>query len=162
MALEGIDSVVEAFFASYRAAFERSDVEAIAGHFGDSVHIASDTGSGVRLEVATGPRWRATVEQLVWLYRTLDVGRAEIRALKTIGLSPRLAQASVEWALFDRRGDALYEFRALYTLAGEGPSCRIVAIAHDELPQSRQYLTRRHPPGVPPDGTSSASEQPGR
>ena len=144
---EGVPRAVEPFFASYREAFERGDAAAIAEHFGESVHVASDTGLGVRLELATGAEWRAGIDRLVALYRALDVGTAEPRNLKVVGLSERLAQASVRWALFDRRGRALYEFGALYTLAREGAGWRIVAIAHDEVPQSRQHRARHGPPG---------------
>jgi len=135
---------IELFFASYREAFERADVAAVAAHFGESVHVASDTGAGVRLELSTGAEWRAVIERLLTLYRAIGVGRAEPRGLDVVGLSERLAQASVGWALFDDDGRALYEFRALYTLAHDGTRWRIVAVAHDELPQSRRYLAS-HP-----------------
>jgi len=61
MVVEGIGSVVEAFFASYRAAFESSDVEAVAEHFGNTVPVASDTGSGLRVELVTRAKWRAII-----------------------------------------------------------------------------------------------------
>jgi hypothetical protein len=152
MSRERVESVVEAFIASYRRAFERGDPEAILGHFGKSVHLVSDTGTDVRAELLTRAEWRRTVEQLVSRYRTLGVGRIELRALDTTGLSERLVQTRVTWALLDRRGDALYEFSALYTLTCDGTSCLVVAVAHDELVRSRRDLIQRPSPG---DATSS-------
>jgi hypothetical protein len=97
MSRERVESVVEAFIASYRRAFERGDPEAILGHFGKSVHLVSDTGTDVRAELLTRAEWRRTVEQLVSRYRTLGVGRIELRALDTTGLSERLVQTRVTW-----------------------------------------------------------------
>ena len=148
---------VESFFTSYREAFERGDTAALAAHFGDSVHVASDTGSEVRLELLTGAAWRAAIERLLALYRALGVGGAEPRSVAVVAVSERLAQASVRWALSDRGGRALYEFRALYTLTHDGTRWRIVAIAHDELPQSRRYLARHPPSDRPPDTTPPAA-----
>ena len=139
---EEIAPTVERFFTSYREAFERGDTSALAEHFGESVHVASDTGSGVRLELATGAEWRATIERLVALYRTLSVGQAVPGSFEVAAVSERLAQASVRWALSDRAGRALYEFAALYTLIHDGARWRIVAIAHDEVAQSRRLLAR--------------------
>lgn len=143
-----VDAMVGAFLASYRTAFERRDVAAIAAHFGDAVHVASDTGSGVHLQYVARAEWSGVLERLVSQYRALDLGRADVRVVATAAVSPRLAQARVDWALFSRAGDALYEFAALYTLACEGRSCHIIAIAHDEVARSRR--ARGAPPGATP------------
>jgi ketosteroid isomerase-like protein len=150
-------SAVESFFTSYREAFERADAAAVAEHFGESVHVASDTGSGVRLEFMTGADWRGTIEQLLARYQALGVSTAEPQNVEVVGVSERLAQASVHWALSDRDRRALYEFQALYTLTRDGTRWRIVAIAHDELPQSRRYLVHHPLAGKPPDGTPPAA-----
>lgn len=130
-----IVSEVESFFTSYREAFERSDAAAVAGHFGESVHVASDIHSGVRVDFMTGAEWRAAIEQLLARYQTLGVKTAEPRRLEVLEISARLAQASLHWALSDR-DRALYDFQALYTLASDGTRWRIVAIAHDEFLRS--------------------------
>ncbi|HEX6308038.1 MAG TPA: hypothetical protein VFZ69_07615 [Longimicrobiales bacterium] len=127
----------EAFITSYRAAFERRDVDAIVAHFGASIHVASDTGEGVRSNLFTHAEWRSVVEGLVSQYRALDAARAEVRSLDTTGISPRLFQAAVTWALFDGGGRELYEFRAVYTLVAENDAVRVTAIAHDEMAQAR-------------------------
>jgi hypothetical protein len=134
--------VVEAFFESYRAAFERMDAPAIAGHFTHPVHLASDTGGGVRLETLTAEEWRDTLDRILAMYRAIDVSAAQWGALTSDALSSRLVQARVAWSLRDRAGHPLYEFNALYTLARHDDSFRIAAIAHDEIPQYRRCLAR--------------------
>lgn len=135
-------TTVKAFFTSYRNAFERRDIAAIEEHFGDAVHVASDTGSGVHVRYVSRAEWRGVIEQLVSQYRALDVAIADIRSLEVTPISDRLAQAHVSWALSSRSGSILYEFAAAYTLACEDQRCRIVALAHDEIAQARRARRR--------------------
>lgn len=135
---EAVQTTVESFFASYRSAFERRDIAAIEEHFGDAVHVASDTGSGVHAQYVSRADWRRVIEQLVSQYQALDVAAAETRSLQVTSISDRLVQAHVSWALSSRSGSLLYEFAAAYTLACEGQRCRIVALAHDEIAQARR------------------------
>ncbi len=151
MASDELLPTVGAFLASYRSAFERRDVAAVAALFGDAVHVASDTGTSVHVQCVARAEWRSVVEQLVAEYQALDVGRADVRALAVATVSDRLVQARVDWVLFSRSGNALYEFVALYTLACEDRTCRIVAIAHDEVARSR----RARP--APPVGAGAGS-----
>lgn len=131
-------ALVESFLASYREAFERADAAAVAEHFGESVHVASDTGSGVHVEFMTGATWRSAIEQLLARYRALGVSRAEPQKLEVVCVSERLALANVYWVLSNRERHVLYEFHALYTLMNDGARWRIVAIAHDEVLQARR------------------------
>lgn len=137
MTAEALKATVEAFFASYRSAFEQGDVAALVEHFGEVVHVASDTGRGVHVACFAGPQWRGVLEQLVAQYRRLEVERAEVRTLAAGVISTRLLQARVDWRLHNRAGDVLYDFSAQYTLVCDGPTCRIVAIAHDEQARAR-------------------------
>ena len=57
-------------------------------------------------------------------------------------ISPRLVQASLHWALMDANRAPLYEFDALYTLARHSEKFRIIAIAHNEIPQYRRCAER--------------------
>jgi hypothetical protein len=57
-------------------------------------------------------------------------------------ISPRLVQASLHWALMDGKRAPLYEFDALYTLARHSEKFRIIAIAHNEIPQYRRCAER--------------------
>jgi|SRR5687768_3414679 len=155
MASDELLATVEAFFASYRNAFEQGDAAAIAAHFGDTVHVASDTGSGVQLQYANHTEWRHVVQQLVTRYRALDVRRADVRALSATAVSAVLAQARVDWRLYDGSGEVVYEFTALYTLTRDGSTCRIVAIAHDEVARSRRSRVGR--PAAPPASEDAGS-----
>jgi hypothetical protein len=141
---------VRAFFTSYCAAFIRQDAPAIARHFADSVHVASDGGDAVSVRVASAAEWRKTIDRLLEMYRAIHFGSAEATGLGTDALSPRLVQARVRWALYDRATRPLYEFDALYTLARHTELFRIVAIAHNEIPQYRGCLSRLRSERVQP------------
>jgi len=137
-----ITADVRAFFTAYCTAFIRLDAPAIAGHFADQVHIATETGKTVRVQVATGAEWRKAIDQLLEMYRAINFGSAEATALSVDALSPRLVQASVRWALRDRTTAPLYGFDALYTLARHEERFRIIAIAHNEIPHYRRCAER--------------------
>ena len=137
-----ITADVRSFFTSYCTAFIRQDAPAIAKHFADSVHVASDSGNDVSVRVASAAEWRRTIDRLLEMYRAIDFGSAEATGLGTDALSPRLVQARLRWALRDRAGRPLYEFDALYTLARHTELFRITAIAHNEIPHYRDCLSR--------------------
>jgi hypothetical protein len=76
------------------------------------------------------------------MYRAINFGSAEVTAMSVHPISPRLVQASLHWALRDGNRAPLYEFDALYTLARHSEKFRIVAIAHNEIPQYRRCAER--------------------
>jgi hypothetical protein len=133
---------VRAFFTSYCTAFIRLDAPAIARLFADQVHLASETGKSVRTQVANAAEWRKMIDQLLEMYRAINVGWAEVTAISIHALSPRLVQARLRWALQDTARAPLYEFEALYTLARHDKTFRIVAIAHNEIPHYRRCVER--------------------
>jgi hypothetical protein len=137
-----ITADVRAFFTLYCTAFIRQDAPAIAKHFADLIHVASDTGDDVTVQVATAAEWRTTIDRLLERYRAIDVGSVEAIGLATDALSPRLVQARLRWALRDKSARPLYEFDAMYTLARHTETFRITAIAHNETPQYRSCLAR--------------------
>ncbi len=137
-----ITADVRAFFTSYCTAFIRQDAPAIARHFADLVHVASDTGDDVSVHVATADEWRKTIDRILTMYRAIDVGFLEATGLATDALSHRLVQARLRWALSDRAGRPLYEFDAMYTLARHTETFRITAIAHNEIPEYRRCLAK--------------------
>lgn len=130
------------FFESYRLAFERLDASAIADHFAYPSHITSDTGEIVLLPVVTKPDWTRQIEQLLAMYRAIDFASAHVLNLASTELSPCLVQAMVDWALQDITGSLLYTFQAAYTLAKIDDAFRISGIAHNEIPNYREYLSR--------------------
>jgi hypothetical protein len=137
-----ITADVRAFFTSYCTAFIRLDASAIAGHFADQVHLASETGKSIRTQVASGAEWRKTIDQLLEMYRAINVGWAEVTAISIHALSPRLVQARLRWALQDTARAPLYEFEALYTLARHDEKFRIISIAHNEILHYRACVER--------------------
>ena len=137
-----ITADVRAFFTSYCTAYIRQDAPAIAKHFADLVHVATDDGRDVGVHVATAAEWRKAIDRLLEMYRAIDFGSVEATGLATDALSPRLVQARLRWALQDRAARPLYEFDAMYTLARHTETFRITAIAHNEIPQYRSCLAR--------------------
>jgi len=135
-----ITAHVRGFFTEYCTAFIRQDGAAIAKHFADLVHTASDTGKDVRVHVSTGDEIRKTIDHLLEMYRDIDFGKAEALALATDPLSSRLVQVRIRWALRDKAGAPLYEFDAMYTLARHSDIFRITAVAHNEMAQYRRCV----------------------
>lgn len=143
---------VDAFFESYRMAFERLDAPAIADHFAYPSHITSDMGAGdtVLIPVAAKQEWIGQIERLLAMYRAIGFRSARVLNLTPTELSPHLVQAMVHWALHDGEGRPLYSFQAIYTLATINDTLRITAISHNEIPQYRACLARlqaQRPPG---------------
>lgn len=137
-----ITADVRAFFTTYCTAFIRLDAPAIARHFADQVQVVSETGKSVSVQVESGDEWRRTIGHLLEMYRAINFGSAEVTAMSVHPISERLVQASLHWALRDGHSAPLYEFDALYTLARHSEKFRIVAIAHNEIPQYRRCAER--------------------
>jgi len=151
-----ITADVRAFFTTYCTAFIRLDAPAIARHFADEVHVASETGKGVRVQIQASDEWRKTIDHLLEMYRAINVASAEVTAMSIHPVSSRLVQASLHWALRDGDRAPLYEFDALYTLARHSETFRIVAIAHNEIPQYRRCAERiASKPGSPANPESA-------
>jgi ketosteroid isomerase-like protein len=137
-----ITADVRAFFTTYCTAFIRLDAPAIARHFADQVFVASETGKTVRVQVSGSDEWRKTIDHLLEMYRAINFGSAEVTAMSVHAVSSRLVQASLHWALRDGNRAPLYDFDALYTLARHSEKFRIIAIAHNEIPQYRHCAER--------------------
>jgi hypothetical protein len=137
-----ITADVRAFFTTYCTAFIRRDAPAIVRHFATQVHVASETGKSVSVQVETGDEWRKTIDRLLEMYLAINVASAEVKEMSVHPVSSRLVQASLHWALRDPTGAPLYEFDALYTLARHSETFRIISIAHNEIPQYRRCAER--------------------
>jgi hypothetical protein len=133
---------VRAFFTTYCSAYIRQDAPAIAGHFADTIQVASDTGDDVNVHIDTAAQLRKTIDHLLEMYRAIDFGWAEAIALTCETISPRLVHAYLRWSIQDKAHQPLYEFDALYILARHTKAFRIIAVAHNEIPQYRQCLAR--------------------
>ena len=137
-----ITAAVRAFFTTYATAYIRQDAKAVCGHFAELVHISADTGTQVTVHVAKKEEMLKTVTHLLEMYRAIGFGSAEVLALATDEMSPRLVQARLLWLLRDKAGEPLYEFDAMYTLARHTEIFRITAIAHNEIPRYKQCLAQ--------------------
>jgi hypothetical protein len=144
-----ITADVRAFFTLYCTAFIRQDAPAIIKHYANLVHVSSDDGRDVSVTLSTVDEWRKTIDQMLEMYRTINVGAIEATGLGVDALSPRLVQTRIRWALKDKAAQPLYEFDAMYTLARHTEKFRITAIAHNEIPEYRKCLARTRP-DLPP------------
>lgn len=138
-----LDPDVQAFFDSYRAAFERRDAKAIAEHFGFPLHVAGDSGEVTVVSIPSVEAWIRQLERLLGLYAQLDVKTAKMRDARTTRFSQRLAQVAVGWTLESSGGKTIYEFDATYTLVATGAAIKITAIAHNEQLRAREAMAKR-------------------
>ena len=139
----GLDPDLQAFFDSYRAAFERRDASAIASHFRFPLHVSGDAGEVTTVAIPSIEAWIPQLERLLAGYAKLDVKSAKIAQARTTRFSPRLAQAAIHWALTSSSGGAIYDFDATYTLAATDGALKIAAIAHNEQLRAREALQAR-------------------
>ena len=130
------------FFESYRAAFARGDVAAIIDHFAFPCHITSEAREVTLTSITGREEGSCMVEQLLAMYREVDVATARVLKLDAIEVSPRLLLALVHWSLDDATGARVYAFQASYTLAGFDEVLRITAIAHNEVLRYRECLAQ--------------------
>jgi hypothetical protein len=97
----------------------------------------------VTVHVATAEAYRETIDHLLEMYRAIDFGWAEAIALSTEAISSRLVHAHLRWSVQDKAKQPLYEFDALYILARHTETFRIIAVAHNEIPQYRRCVASR-------------------
>jgi hypothetical protein len=147
-----MSAAVDAFFESYRAAYERGDASAISGYFAFPLHVTSDSrddedaeGEIVLTHVASRDDWVLQIHRLLAAYTMVGVASARIAELATHKVSPRLFQAVLHWELHDAHGDQLYRFDTAYTLAEIDGSLRITALAHNERPKLQALLAHNTP-----------------
>ena len=137
-----LNAQINAFFDSYRTAFERRDAAAIAEHFAYPGHVTSDAGEIVLVPITSRQEWIGKLEQLLAMYRAIGVGSARVLDLTLTEISPRLLQAHIHWALHTAGGERLYDFEAIYTVAQTAGAFHIAAIAHNEMPQYQACYAR--------------------
>ena len=142
MSTNDFHAQINAFFYSYRTAFEHQDVTTIADHFAYPGHVTSDAGEIVLVPITNRQEWIGKVEQLLVMYRAIEVGTARVLDLTLTEISPRLVQAHLHWALQTAAGERLYDFEAIYTVTRSDDAFHIVAIAHNELPQYQACYAR--------------------
>ncbi len=142
MTTTDLQTQVVAFFDSYRAAFEQRDAAAIADHFAFPGLVISDAGEITLAPITDRPSWIGRLQQLLGMYRAIEVATAQVLALTVTEISPHLAVAHIRWGLETAAGQRLYDFTGVYTVAQLDGAWRIVALANDEMPHYRECLTR--------------------
>jgi hypothetical protein len=142
MTTTDLPTQITAFFDSYRTAFERQDAEAIADHFAYPGLVTSDAGAITLVPITNRQEWLGKLQQLLGMYQAINVGTARVLDLTVIEISPRLAQARLQWALQTAAGERLYDFVAIYTVAQTDGAFHITALAHNEMPQYQACYAR--------------------
>ncbi len=142
MTTTDLQTQITAFFDSYRTAFESQDAPAIADHFAYPGFVTSDAGEITLVPITNWQEWIAKLEQLLGMYRAINVGTARVLDMTVTAISPRLAQAHIHWALETSAGERLYDFEAIYTVALIGEEFHITALAHNEMPQYQACYAR--------------------
>jgi hypothetical protein len=134
---------VEAFFESYRAAFERQDPALIADHYAYPAHVTSDVGRIVLVPAASREDWIRRLGDLLGMYSKIGFASAKLLEVVATELSPRLAQGRVQWALSDRAGERLYTFDTLYILGRFENELKITsAVSANEIERYRACAVR--------------------
>ncbi len=137
------DKEVQAFFESYRSAFEKRDATAIALHFRFPLHVTGDAGQVTTVVVPSIDAWKPQLERLLGAYQQFGVATAEVLSSQITRFSPRLAVAAIKWRLVNAAGAAIYEFEATYTLAQSDDGLKVVAIAHNEQLRAREAMAKK-------------------
>ena len=137
------DKEVQAFFESYRSAFEKRDAASIALHFRFPLQVTGDAGQVTTVVGPGSEAWRPQLERLLGSYKQFGVATAEVLSSQTTRFSPRLALAAIKWRLVNDAGAPIYEFEATYTLAQSDDGLKIVAIAHNEQLRAREAMAKK-------------------
>ena len=129
----------QAFFETYRDAFNRLDGDAVA----DLWHTPSgitDSGGAEGGAVNARLTWwpddapkRANHIALCDVYRSQDYGRADFHLEQHVSMGPNHAFAHLHWTLKRKGGSLLQQFHTGYQLLRTAQGMRVLlAVAHQE------------------------------
>ncbi|HEY2678095.1 MAG TPA: hypothetical protein VGI65_14080 [Steroidobacteraceae bacterium] len=126
---------IEAFFASYSAAYWRNDLDSIVVCFVYPCHFVSDGDPVSLIPIASEQDCRRAVERVLGWHR--DIGAVSSKATELIvtELSPRVASVSLKSDFFDDVRRRLYDFQGIYTLVRTLHVWKIAAISHNQIPR---------------------------
>ncbi len=127
---------VQAFFETYRDAFNRLDGGAVADLWHSSSGITDSHGEGGQARLiwwAEDATMRANPHALCEVYRQAGFGRADFQLEQHLPLGPQHAFAHLRWTLTGRDGGLLQQFYTGYQLmrTAQGPKV-LLAVAHAE------------------------------
>lgn len=119
----------EEFFASYAAAFDAFDPEAIAGLYNYPSLLASSERANAFLSQADAT---ARFRQVCDHHRRIGYHRAEPSHIVGEAMGDNLWKVRVSWRFLTRSGGELLAFDCTYSMAdyGEGPKV-VFALVHD-------------------------------
>ncbi len=126
----------QAFFETYRDAFNRLDGDAVADLWHSSSGITDSQGAEGHARLTWWPKdapMRANHCSLCDVYRQADFGLADFELQAHLPLGPQHAFAHVHWTLTRRDGSLLQQFHTAYQLmrTAQGPKV-LLAVAHAE------------------------------
>jgi hypothetical protein len=134
----------QAFFATYRDAFNALDGDAVADLWHSTSGIADNHGEGGQAKLTWWPEeapMRANHRALCDAYRKADYGRADFEVQQHVSMGDNNAFAHLRWTLRRRDGSLLQQFHTGYQLmrTAQGPRV-LLAVAHDEDLRAMQPL----------------------
>lgn len=127
---------IQAFFETYRDAFNRLDGDAVAALWHDSSGITdthAQTGTARLTWWPEDAPMRANHRALCALYRQAGYDRADFELQQHVPLGAAHAFAHVQWTLRRADGSTLQRFHTGYQLmrTAQGPRV-LLAVAHEE------------------------------
>lgn len=126
----------QAFFESYREAFNRLDGQAVADLWHRSSGIADAQGPDGNARLTWWPEdapMRANHVALCAHYHRADYGRADFNIEQHVPMGPAHAFVHVSWTLMRTDGSLLQQFHTGYQLMRTDQGLRVLlAVAHQE------------------------------
>ena len=138
-----MERAVGAFFEAFGAAFERQNAAEISNYFAYPALAATEVDQVMLTPILSRSEWIHQIEQLIQMYKRIDLRKARILEISVRPFSSRLAHAVVHWALHDGSGARLYDFDAVYTVGRFGEEWKVIGICHNELPRYWACLEAR-------------------
>ncbi len=145
----------EAFFATYRDAFNRLDGDAVADLWHCASGITDSPGDGRYAQLTWWPEdapMRANHRALCGVYRQAGYGRADFSIEQHLPLGANHAFAHLRWTITRADGSLLQQFHTGYQLlrTAQGPKV-LLAVAHAE-----DLAALRFPPAAGDAGADRA------
>ena len=135
---------VQAFFETYRAAFNRLDGDAVADHWHTPSAITNsrsgEAGAQLTWWIDDAPM-RANHRALCDVYRGSGYHHAEFEVIDCISLGTDHAFADVHWTLWQSDGSLLQDFHTSYNLlrTPAGPKVLLVTAYEEDLARMKRH-----------------------
>jgi hypothetical protein len=137
---------IEAFFASYGAAYWRYDATSIIAYFAYPCHVVSDAEPVALMPIASEQDCRVGVERVLGWHRAIGAVSSEMSEFIVTELSPQLVSVSLKSDFLDEAGRRLYDFHGIYTLVRAPEAWKVAAISHNQIPRLLGCVSRTKSP----------------